>query len=180
MISLSDNVYMKPLLVEDIPYLFQLIDDERSYLRQWLPFVDFTIEQQDTQNYVEYALGMCDTPQFTIYQYEQCVGLIGFKNYEPENMRIEMGYWLSQKAQGQGIMTCAVQSLLSFAFYTMKLNRVSIRAAVGNSKSRRIPEKLGFTLEGIERDGELLVDHVFTDLAVYSLLQSEFRAEMNE
>ena len=175
MIILSEDIYLKPLSVEDVPYLFALIDDERDYLRQWLPFVDFTLEQQDTQNYVEYALGLSDTPQFTIYQYERCVGLVGFKNYEPENMRIEIGYWLSQKAQGRGIMTCAVQSLLSFAFDTMKINRVSIRAAVGNVKSRRIPEKLGFTQEGIERDGELLVDHVFTDLAVYSLLKSEFK-----
>ena len=174
MIILSDNLYLKTLSLEDVPYLFQLIDNERDYLRQWLPFVDFTLEQQDTQNYVEYALGMSDTPQFTIYQYEECVGLVGFKNYEPENRRIEIGYWLAQKAQGQGIMTCAVKSLLSFAFNTMKINRVSIRAAVGNVKSRRIPEKLSFTQEGIERDGELLVDHVFTDLAVYSLLKHEF------
>lgn len=45
------------------------------------------------------------------------------------------------------------------------------KIAVGNTESRKIPERLGFEREGIERDGELLVDSAFTDIAVYRLFK---------
>lgn len=71
-------------------------------------------------------------------------------------------------------MTEAIKSLLMLAFTKLGLNSVRIHVATKNIKSRNIPERLGFTLEGILRDGELLVDNDFTDLAIYSLLKKEF------
>jgi len=44
---------------------------------------------------------------------------------------------------------------------------------VGNFPSKRIPRNLGFVLEGIERDGELLTGGIFTDLEVYSKLKDD-------
>lgn len=35
------------------------------------------------------------------------------------------------------------------------------KIAVGNTESRKIPERIGFEREDIESDGELLVDSVF-------------------
>jgi ribosomal-protein-serine acetyltransferase len=59
----------------------------------------------------------------------------------------------------------------------MGMNRLQIRCAVANYSSKKIPQRLSFTFEGIERDGELLSGGVFTDLEVYSLLKSEFASE---
>lgn len=42
------------------------------------------------------------------------------------------------------------------------------KIAVGNTENRKIPERLGFEREGIERNGELLVESAFTDIAVIS------------
>ena len=72
-------------------------------------------------------------------------------------------------------MIQSVVKLIEHAFGELDMNRIQIKVAVGNDKSRRIPEKLGFQMEGIERDGELLVDNVFTDIAVYSLLRKEYK-----
>jgi ribosomal-protein-serine acetyltransferase len=71
-------------------------------------------------------------------------------------------------------MVRCVQELLYYAFEHLKVNRIQIKVAVDNLKSNRIPQKLGFTFEGVERDGELLVDDRFTDINVYSLLKNEF------
>ena len=54
------------------------------------------------------------------------------------------------------------------------MNRVVIRASVDNVRSRVIPHRLGFTLEGIERQSELLYDDTFQDMAIYSMLASEW------
>ncbi|NDV94183.1 N-acetyltransferase [Dysgonomonas sp. 521] len=174
MIQVSDDISLYPLSVDDIFRIFNTLDREREYMREWLPFVDATKDVEDTGNYVRHVLETEDE-QFTIYYKEQFVGLIGFKETDKDNKKIEIGYWLSQYAQGKGIMTRSVSKLVDYAFSELGMNRIQIKVAVDNQKSRRIPEKLGFREEGIERDGELLVDNVFTDIVVYSLLRREYK-----
>ncbi len=174
MIQVSENIVLNPLSVDDIFKIFNTLNDEREYMREWLPFVDTTYEVEDTGNYVNYVLQTADK-QFTIYYKDQFVGLIGFKDTDTTNKKVEIGYWLSQYVQGKGIMIQSVSRLIDYAFAEMDMNRIQIKVAVGNHKSRRIPEKLGFQFEGIERDGELLVNNVFTDIAVYSFLKSEYK-----
>ncbi len=71
-------------------------------------------------------------------------------------------------------MTGATRAMTQHALVDLGLNRVEIRAAVENKKSRAIPERLGFLFEGVERDGEWLYDH-FVDLAVYGMLAADWR-----
>ena len=83
-----------------------------------------------------------------------------------------MGYWLDKEAQGTGLMTRSCSALLEHAFAELDLNRVEIRCAVDNARSRAIPERLGFRLEGQLRQAEWLYDR-FVDHAVYGLLARE-------
>lgn len=174
MILVSEDILLQPLSQEHSPLIFNAIDSQREYMRTWLPFVDSTYEVGDTQKALE---GLLDgiNEQFAIYYKNEFVGLVGFKDTDAGNKRTEIGYWLSQCAQGKGIMTKSVLRLLSYAFEEKELNRVQIKVAVKNKKSRAIPERIGFQQEGIERDGELLVDNQFTDIVVYSLLKREFK-----
>lgn len=174
MIQVSEDIALYSLSVDDIFKIFSILDDEREYMCEWLPFVDTTRGVEDTANFVNHVLETEDL-QFTICYKDQFVGLIGFKDTDKDNKKTEIGYWLSQYVQGRGIMVKSVSKLVEYAFNELLMNRVQIKVAVGNHKSRRIPERLGFQLEGIERDGELLIDGVFTDIAVYSLLKREFQ-----
>lgn len=63
--------------------------------------------------------------------------------------------------------------MLHFAYNELDINRVQIKCAVGNIPSKNIPKRLGFKFEGIERDGELLVDNQFTDLELYSFIKKD-------
>ena len=85
-----------------------------------------------------------------------------------------LGYYLAEDAGGKGIMTRSVKAVLHYAFENLKLNKMEIRCGVENVKSRAIPERLGFKLDGVLRDEEWLYDH-FHDVAVYSLLASEWK-----
>ena len=71
-------------------------------------------------------------------------------------------------------MTKTVLALLQYAFEDLQLNKVEIRAAVGNAKSRAIPERLGFTKEGTIREAEWLYDH-YVDHVAYGMLASEWK-----
>jgi len=70
-------------------------------------------------------------------------------------------------------MTRCCRVLVDHAFSWLGLNRVAIPAAVENSRSRAIPERLGFRQEGIIRDAEWLYDH-YVDHVLYAVLKKEW------
>ena len=72
-----------------------------------------------------------------------------------------------------GIMMKVAKTLTDYAFSELQLNKVEIRAAFENMKSRAIPERLGFVNEGCIRQAEWLYDH-FVDHAVYGMLAEEW------
>lgn len=156
--------------------LFALTDRNRKYLREWLPWVDGTQTAQDTADYIEIMLSNFAREEglgVGIWYKKQLVGTIDLHAVNGNERKAEIGYWLDHEMNGRGIMTRACRAMLDYAFNTMKLNRVTIRAAVGNRKSRAIPERLGFKQEGIERDAQWLYDH-YIDLVSYGMLAKDW------
>ncbi len=175
-ITIDKDLELRKLKESDAQDLFEVIDKEREYLLKWLPFVEYTKSVSDTERFVNTVV---NAPAemfeyiFTIRKLDKFIGLIGFKDTDRVNQKTEIGYWISEKSQKQGIVTKSVNRLCQFAFHKCNINRVQIKCAVGNTPSINIPKKLGFTLEGIERDGELLSGDIFTDLEIYSKLKSD-------
>lgn len=158
------------------PVVFETIDRNRKYLREWLPFIDYTRQQKDTEDFITATLKLSaengdDT--YTIWYKGEFAGLIGYKDSDPVNRKTEIGYWLAENMQHKGIMIRAVKKLIDFAFRNLNRNRVQIKVALGNHKSAAIPLKLGFSPEGIERESELHTDRFF-DIQVYSFLKKEW------
>lgn len=174
-ITLNAKTELRQLRQSDVSDIFNAIDTQRLYMGKWLPFVDRTHSIDDTLRFVRAAVNDADRGDYTyVILYEgKFAGLIGFKDTDKENRKTEIGYWLSEEYQGKGIMTTAVKGLCDLAFKKLKINRVQIKCAVGNTRSKRIPLRLGFMYEGNERDGELLSDGRFTDLDIYSKLRTE-------
>lgn len=175
-LTIANNILLRNISQEYAEDIFKTINSQRSYLREWLPFIDKTTDLIDTVSYIESVENAHYEQKdevFVILCDGKFAGIIGFKLTDKDNMKTEIGYWLSDEMQGKGIVTRSCKELLRYAFVELNLNRVQIKTAVGNHKSKRIPKKLGFKFEGIERDGELL-NCGFTDIEVYSLLRSEF------
>jgi ribosomal-protein-serine acetyltransferase len=176
-ISINDHLELKEIQLSDALDIFQSINKERASLRTWLPFVDFTIELEDSEHFIESIISVPVENRefvFVIREDKQFAGIVGFRGSDLFNRKTEIGYWLDPNFQKKGIMVRSVLELLKFAFHDLNMNRVEIRCALENFPSRAIPEKLGFILEGFERSGEFLANQKFTDLAVYSLLKEEF------
>lgn len=175
-LSINDHQFLEKLSISHIEGLFNAISENRKFLRKWLPFVDFTNKITDTERFVrsilEKPVEKRDEVYVIWYNYE-FAGLIGFKDADRINDKIEIGYWLTEKMTGKGIATLAVHKMVNLAFRNMDMNRVQIRCGVGNVKSSAIPRRLGFTFEGIERSGERH-NHTYIDLEVFSLLKQEW------
>ena len=175
-IPVTENVLLKQIELSDAPDIFKTINNQRSYLAKWLPFVDYTRDVQDSENYVRSVL---DTPiedreyVFVFHVRGVFAGLIGFKATDKLNKRTEIGYWLSEPFQKQGVMKESVKALMQFAYHELDIHRIQIKCAVGNFPSKSVPRRLGFQLEGVERDGELLSGGIYTDIEVYSKIKGE-------
>jgi ribosomal-protein-serine acetyltransferase len=103
-------------------------------------------------------------------------GTVRYHEIDWPNRSTELGYWVGVAFEGRGLITKTCRVLIDYAFRELGLNRIVISCALENQKSRAIPERLGFTQEGILRQSEWLQDH-FTDMAVYGLLASEWRTK---
>lgn len=175
-IEVDKEIKLTQLVQSDAKDIFETIDSQREYLGRWLPFVALTKDFSDSEKFVD---SVVNAPEdqfeylFAIRKWDRFVGLIGFKDTDKQNKKTEIGYWLSEKYQKQGIITKSVNKLSIFAFEEMGINRIQIKCAVGNKLSSNITKKLGFKLEGIERQGELLMGGFFTDLEIYSKLKSD-------
>ncbi|MCD8179717.1 MAG: GNAT family N-acetyltransferase [Tannerellaceae bacterium] len=172
MITVNEDIQLTPAILADAKDIFQAIDQNRESLRIWLPFVDHTHKQEDTENALRSFTE--DTQIVRAIQYKgNFAGLIGLKNPDQANAKVEIGYWIIPAMEGKGLVTRSCRSLIEYAFNEMNMNRILIQVCTENHKSRRIPERLGFTEEGIERDGELLVSG-YSDVVRYGLLKREY------
>ncbi|MBK8627851.1 MAG: GNAT family N-acetyltransferase [Saprospiraceae bacterium] len=156
--------------------IFNLVQQNRLYLKSWLSFVDKMDSLTFAENFVKGTMKRNQEGveyAFVIVEKEIIVGRIGVYKIDLQNKIGEIGYWLAQDAQGKGIMNAACLSLIHYCFANLLLNRVEIKCATENHKSQSIPINLGFTQEGVIRQGEYLHDR-YHDLYLYSLLKSEF------
>lgn len=159
--------------------LFALTDNNRNYLRRWLPWVDGNKTVEDTKAFIRRAL-----EQFTrglsfsagIWWRGRLVGVIGLHRIDQVNHKTEIGYWIGEEYQGKGLVTRACRAIIDYAFSELKLHRVEIHCALGNERSRAIPERLGFRQEGILRQAARLPNR-YDDLVIYGILADEWRDE---
>lgn len=172
-IRVDDEVFLRLHEERNAEELFLLVEENRAHLRARLPWVDATTSAEDTRSFIRRTLlNLVEGKQygFDILFRGQLVGAIDLRIEDPKEA--EVGYWLSEKAQGQGIVSRATRALVRFAFADLGLNIVVIKSAKDNVRSRAIPERLGFTLEATLREREV----GGKDQIVYSLLRSEWEA----
>ena len=178
MFKIDDSTGLRALRKEDAPELFAVTDANRKHLRTWLPWVDVVLAEADSLSFIEVTIAQREAghgPTFAVLRDGAIVGIAGFRPIDRVNRVGEIGYWLTAAAQGRGTMTECCRFLVRYAFLTLDLNRVEIAAATDNHRSRAIPERLGFKLEGVLREREDLYG-TFVDHALYSQLRSEFDA----
>jgi RimJ/RimL family protein N-acetyltransferase len=83
-----------------------------------------------------------------------------------------IGYWVRQSRQRQGIAPRAVRAAAQFGFDYLKLTRLEIVVAVGNDPSRRVAERVGATFECVARN-RLVLGERPVDAWVYSLIPGQ-------
>ncbi|KAB3535293.1 GNAT family N-acetyltransferase [Alkaliphilus pronyensis] len=175
--NINDEIELRLLELSDAEALTNLTNECSEYLRRWLPWVDDSASIEDRLNFIKMTKKQyADNKGFQsgIWYKGELAGVIGYHGMDWSNKVTSLGYWLGERFQGNGIMTKATKAFVEYALVDMKLNRVEIRCAEENSKSRSIPKRLGFKEEGLIREAEWLYDH-YVNHVVYGMLAKDWK-----
>lgn len=183
-------VRLEPLSMDHVPALVHAA----SQARDTYGLTDVPADETDMRRYVGAALAGRDSgamlPFATIdSQVRRVVGSTRFGNVEfwnwPEGNPyqrgehlpdvVEIGWtWLAPEAQRTGINTEAKLLMLTHAFESLRVHRVSLRTDSRNERSRKAIERLGAKFDGVIRASQTAYDGAIRDSAVYSILDSEW------
>lgn len=171
---LGTSAELRPLTATDTAELHALIEANREHLAAWLPWAAGQTAA-DTRTFLAAVAEqerINDGFQAAISVDGEIVGVCGYIGVDWVNRTTSVGYWLAADRQGRGLMTAAVAALARHAFDAWGLDRVEVRAAVDNRRSRAVAERLGFRAEATFRKAQQLGGRAH-DLVVYSLIEGD-------
>lgn len=157
----------------------RLNSTDNANMQLWLPARDTERTLEETREFIqELRRGFDDNKGLAagIWYNGQLAGFVDAQRIVSRHKKTEIGYWLGTSFEGRGIMTRACRAIIDYNFGEFDLNRIEIKCPTDNLQSRRIPERLGFTQEGIIRQVAWLNDR-FVDYAMYGLLTDEWRQQ---
>lgn len=171
--DLGEGAVLRRLTMDDLPQVWETVDAARERLEPWMPWIEGTRSIDDQRRWLQSVVHDQDSLDgggvFVDGRYAGGAGL----SWEPFRVSGSIGYWISAEFEGRGLVTRAVRALLDVGFREVGLHRIEIKAGTGNTRSRAIPERLGFVLEGVERGGGRGARGYY-DHAVYSMLEDEW------
>jgi ribosomal-protein-serine acetyltransferase len=173
--ELSESAHLRALQDDDVDELYALIAANRDYLAPWMPWAQGQTREA-TLEFIRERRRKADAGEgleLALVDDGAIAGMVGLHVAEPDNLGARVGYWLAEDRQGRGLVALAVTALVSHAFDDWGFNRVELRAAPDNARSRAVAERLGFVEEGLLRQAERFGDH-YRDSVVYSVLASEW------
>jgi ribosomal-protein-serine acetyltransferase len=172
-VDLGEGAILRRLVLGDLEGIWAAVERERDRLTEWMPWVPLTATIDDERVWLERVVA--DETSFEgggVFVADRYIGGVGLM-LGAYGIAGEIGYWIDAEHEGRGFVTRAVLALIDIGFGEIGLNRIEIRAGVDNRRSRAIPERLGFTFEGVERGGGRGM-HGYHDLNVYSILRDEW------
>jgi ribosomal-protein-serine acetyltransferase len=178
-LPVNDAISLRQLKPEHAPELYRQIDTSRKSLRRFLPWVDYNTNEEHSLRFIEMMQRKSedqDAIAMGMWYQEQLCGVIDLHSWDHLLQKAEIGYWIAEPFQGKGIVVACCKALITFAFNSLKLNKVEIHFALQNERSAQIPIKLGFAKEGILRHNAKLHGQ-YVDMVIMGVLRQDWKYE---
>ncbi|MDO3677745.1 GNAT family N-acetyltransferase [Paenibacillus ehimensis] len=180
MIVHGDRIYIRPLDLPDVPALHLLRAENESFFRPFEPLQDSNAFTLDAVR-ESLVKTIAEREQDSAYAFgiflngtDELIGRVRLSSIvRGPWQNANLGYYISERFNGQGYMSEAVGLALRFAFESCGLHRVQAAIMPRNRGSIRVAEKNAMRLEGLARN-YLQIHGVWEDHAIYAMTREEW------
>ncbi|MFI6205381.1 GNAT family N-acetyltransferase [Streptomyces sp. NPDC051041] len=169
----TDRLRLRPVGPQDTDAVYAACQDPD--IQRWTTMIPSPYLPEHAREFTERLVpdGWANGSMYTFGLFlpsGELVGMLGLTVRSPG--MAEIGFWCAREHRGRGYTAEAALAASRWAFAHAAIDRVEWRAEVGNTASRAVAERAGFTLEGTLRSA---IDNkgVRRDCWVGSLLPSD-------
>lgn len=170
----NSHITIKPFDETHLAEFVRAVKESVNTVGQWMPWCTanysmdeahfwFNYCQHNIDHKIAYDLGIF------LNSTGQLAGGISINRINRMDKIGNIGYWVRESLQHQGIASSAVDLIKEFGFQTLRLSRLEIIIIEDNHLSRKLAEKSGAEYEGIARN-RLIHHEQPHDALVYSLI----------
>src|SRR5882724_8097877 len=96
--QVAPGIMLRQIQMNDANPLFELVERDRAYLRQWLPWVDYTETVDDVHRFIQRTHNQFEAnlgPNAAIVIEGRVAGTIGCHPIDWSNRHCSIGYWIA-------------------------------------------------------------------------------------
>ncbi len=160
--------------LEDVDAIYEAIQESIEDLKPWMSWARADMSLDSSEIVLRNAIAQFITRVDLRYHFHcketgKFLVASGLHRIDWRIPKFEVGYWCRSAEQGKGYVTEGVRALTTMAFEQLNAARVSIHCDELNVKSYKVPERLGFSLEGVLKNDSLSPSGELRSTRIYAL-----------
>ncbi|HJV16076.1 MAG TPA: GNAT family N-acetyltransferase [Bacillales bacterium] len=173
----TDRLLLRRFELDDANQMFKnwANDSEVTKFLTWEPHNSLEVTKEIIEMWVNNYKDT-NTYEWAIELKEigEVIGSISIVELDEKNYACEIGYCLSRKYWGKGIMSESLKAVIDYLFSEIGFNRICAKYDINNVASGKVMEKSGMKYEGTLRHVKIRDHNEFYDLALYAILKNEW------
>lgn len=173
----GDEITLRKIVSSDVDSLFEIYSNEKLFLHSPVMLkknIDTVANmighfERDFNKKKEVFLGISVNSEP-----DRIVGVAEMFDYDSAVNSITIGYRLNDRFWGKGIAAKTVKAMVDYLFKDIGINRIQAFVMPENVKSLNVLKRNGFVQEGIIRQGNVWKGRGVIDLALFSLIKSDY------
>ncbi len=161
----------------DATQLLDAVQESVASVGRWLPWCHASYGLEDAVTWIDHCRSGWQAGNHFAFavldaRTGQLLGGVGLNQFVPLPRHANLGYWIRESCQRQGVATSSARRVARFGFETLGLVRIEMVVLPENQPSRAAAERIGARFEAIARN-RLCVGDGVRDAAVYGLIATD-------
>jgi RimJ/RimL family protein N-acetyltransferase len=176
---IGERIVLRRWRDEDAQALYDAIISSREHIARWMPWPASYHTVDDARKFIRgnsghwslhthIGTGIWSRDDGTL------LGSLGITVHDWQIPSFELGYWIAARHEGHGHISEAVRIMARYLFDELHAERVMIRCDARNTRSKAVPERLGFVFEGCHRHDSTGIDGTIRDTLVFAMIPDDY------